>query len=170
MPSIHSLIKRIPGPIKDAMKKVVYPELLPVGTTAPEWHLQNWDGSWVRMRQDRWVVMVFYPGDDTPGCTTQLCDLRDVHPDLSALNVEVVGINPADAGSHKRFAEKYSLPFPILIDENNRTAIAFRCTLPLPSGPRIIRTVYVIDPDRRIRLAERGMPSIETIRHSVQAV
>lgn len=168
MPSIHSLIRRIPSPIKDAVKKAVYPELLEVGTTAPEWHLQNWDGSWHRMRQDQWVVMVFYPGDDTPGCTTQLCDLRDVLPDFQALSANVVGINPADAQSHKQFAEKYGFPFPILIDEGNRTASAFRCILPTPSGPRIIRTVYVIDPDRRIRMAERGMPSTEALQRAIR--
>jgi len=166
----RSLLNRIPSPVKDAVKDRVYPDLLPEGELAPEWHLQNWDGSWYRMRKDAWTILVFYPGDDTPGCTAQLQQFAAHNDRLEALGAKVFGVNPAEADSHKAFAEKLSLPFPLLTDRGGSVCRQFRCSLPIPYGAKVIRSVYLINPERKIRLANRGAPSVEAIIRSIEAL
>ncbi len=167
---LRTFLDRLPTPVKQAIKERVYPDLLPEGEVAPEWHLQNWDGSWHRMRKDCWNVLVFYPADDTPGCTKQLQDFADNNDRLEQLGVRVFGVNPAEAESHKAFSEKLSLPFPLLTDRGGSVCRQFRCSLPVPYGVRVIRTVYLINPDRKIRLANRGAPSVEAIIRSIEAL
>lgn len=167
MPNIHSLLHRIPGPVRQALKDAVYPELLPEGETAPEWHLQSWDGTWHRNR-NQWSILVFYPGDDTQGCTLQLQDFQAHYARLKELGCEVYGVNPAEAESHKSFAEKFGFAFPLLTDRGASVARQFHATLPV--GAKVIRTVYLINPDRKIRLANRGAPSVAAIVRSVEAL
>src|SRR5689334_95480 len=104
------------------------------------------------------VVLVFYPGDDTPTCTKQLCEFRDHWQQAQSHNVLVFGVNPAGAQSHERFRGKYSLPFPILIDAGRRIASLYHC-----NGLIIRRTVYLIGPDGLIRYAARGKTSVEEV-------
>lgn len=169
MSALAALKDRLPAPVKQALKDALYPALLPEGETAPEWHLQSYDGSWHR-QPNRWAILVFYPGDDTPGCTRQLAELEASYDRLKALGCEVFAINPAEADSHRAFAEKHGFRFPILTDRGGAVARQFRCTLPLPLGPTIIRTVYLVNPDRKIRLANRGSPSVEAIVRSIEAL
>lgn len=169
MASIHSLISKVPTPVKQAVKDKLYPTLLPEGETAPEWHLQSWDGSWHRMRTD-WSILVFYPGDDTPGCTKQLQDFQDHYAELKALGAEVYGINPAEGPSHEAFAKKFGFTFPLLTDRGSSVARQFKCSLSIPFKTQVIRTVYLINPERRIRLANRGAPSVAAIVRSIQAL
>ena len=104
MPSIGGVIRKLPAPVKQVIKDQVYPQLLPEGETAPEFQLQNHDDSWHRLKK-RWSILVFYPGDDTPGCTKQLQSFQEHYAQLQALGCEVYAINPAEAPSHKAFAE-----------------------------------------------------------------
>jgi peroxiredoxin Q/BCP len=97
---------------------------------------------------------VFYPGDDTPGCTKQLCQLRDQWQHAKARNVEVFGVNPASPQKHARFRAKFRFPFPLLVDKGRAIATRYRA-----NGLIIRRTVYLIGPDGTIRFARRGMPS-----------
>ena len=170
MPSIHSVISRIPTPVKQAIKDKVYPEMFAEGETAPEWHLQSWDDKWHRMKRGRWSILVFYPGDDTPGCTAQLQDFQAHHAQLQALKTDVYAVNPAEAPSHKAFAEKYGFEFPILTDRGSSVARQFKASISLPGAPKVIRSVYLINPERKIRLANRGAPSVEAIVRSIQAL
>jgi thioredoxin-dependent peroxiredoxin len=64
------------------------------------------------------VLLIFYPGDDTPGCTKQLCGIRDVYQEYEELGVTVLGVNPADQKSHLKFIQKYNFPFGIIVDED----------------------------------------------------
>lgn len=169
MAGIHSLIQKIPEPIKSAVREAVYPAMLAEGETAPEWHLQSWDGTWHRLRP-QWSILVFYPADDTPGCTLQLQEFKAHYARLRELGCEVYGINPAEAGSHKDFSCKLDLPFPLLTDRGASVARQFKATLPIPLKPKIIRTVYLINPDRKIRLANRGAPSVAAIVRSIEAL
>lgn len=169
MPSVHSLLGRVPEPIKQAVREAVYPQLLAEGETAPEWHLQSYDGSWHR-QASRWSILVFYPGDDTPGCTKQLQDFEDHYDRLKELGCEVYAINPAEADSHRAFAEKFGFRFPILTDRGGSVARQFHCTLPVPLKVKVIRTVYLVNPDRKIRLANRGAPSVAAIIRSIEAL
>ncbi len=167
---LRDLVKKVPIPLKQAVKDRLYPDLLPEGELAPEWHLQNWDGSWHRMRGDKWSILVFYPGDDTPGCTTQLQDFDAHYEELQALGTEVYGVNPAEADSHKAFAEKLGLRFPLLTDRGAGVCRQFSATLPIPYGIKTIRTVYLVNPERKIRMANRGAPPVEAIIRSIQAL
>jgi thioredoxin-dependent peroxiredoxin len=130
---------------------------LEVGSVAPDFEASDENGTRVAMASLRGknVILVFYPADDTPGCTKQLCDFRDSWGACAGRNAVVFGVNPAGSGKHAQFRDKHSLPFPLLIDEGQRIAKAYKSSMGI--APR--RTVYLIGPDGRIRFAQRGMPS-----------
>lgn len=91
-------------------------------TPAPLFSLPDQHGKTVALEdfRGRDVVVYFYPKDDTPGCTKEACGFRDLWQTYADANVVVLGISPDDAASHKKFAEKYNLPFPILCDPDKR--------------------------------------------------
>jgi peroxiredoxin Q/BCP len=105
----------------------------------------------------RWVVLYFYPKDDTPGCTTEACNFRDDLPALRALHVQILGISVDDSKSHARFAEKYQLPFPLLADTDGDVARAYGALWSI--GPLRIakRYTFVIDPEGRIAKIYRNV-------------
>lgn len=100
--------------------------------------------------QGRPLVLFFYPKDDTPGCTAEACAFRDSYADIQALGAEVWGVSGDSAGSHRRFAERHQLPFPLLVDEGNRLRQAFG--VPSVLGLLPGRVTYVIAGDGVIRL------------------
>jgi peroxiredoxin Q/BCP len=97
------------------------------GVVAPDFTLPGVDGSDVTLSTYRGkkVVLYFYPKDDTPGCTTQACDLRDNHEAMQAQGVVVLGVSPDGPASHKKFRDKYQLNFPLLSDEDHQVAEAY---------------------------------------------
>ena len=97
---------------------------LTVGEPAPDIQLRDANGqAWsLADHRGRPVVVYFYPRDDTPGCTTQACEIRDHWSEFSELGAEVVGISPDDVGSHRTFADKFELPHTLLADPE-RTVI-----------------------------------------------
>jgi peroxiredoxin Q/BCP len=105
----------------------------------------------------QWVVLYFYPKDDTPGCTTEACNFRDDLPAMRALNVQILGISMDDTQSHARFAEKYRLPFPLLADTEGNVTRTYGALWSM--GPlRIVkRHTFVIDPDGRIAKIYRNV-------------
>jgi len=121
------------------------------GDRAPLIALADADG--VERRSDqlagRILVLFFYPKDETPGCTAEACAFRDSHGDLQALGAEVWGVSGDSAASHRRFAERHRLPFPLLVDGGNRLRQAFG----VPSVLGLIqgRVTYVVDGDGVIR-------------------
>jgi len=129
---------------------------LPTGSAAPDFALTDDAGNQVRLSALRGknVVLVFYPGDDTPGCTRQLCQLRDSWENARARGVEVFGVNPQSANSHASFRRHHKLPFPLLVDTGRKVASLYKA-----NGIIVKRTVYLIGPDGSIRFAQRGMPS-----------
>tara|TARA_B110000037_G_scaffold211491_1_gene263124 strand:- start:1281 stop:1814 length:534 start_codon:yes stop_codon:yes gene_type:complete len=168
--SIGNLIRKLPSPIKDTLKDKLYPAMLREGETVPEWTLQSWDGQWYRHKNHKWTVMVFYPGDNTPGCTAQLQDFQKHYGKLKELGAEVFAVNPAEEQSHKEFAEMYGFEFPILTDRGGVVARQFSAAAQFPLKTIIIRTVYLINPQRKIRLANRGAPHAEAIIRSIEAL
>src|SRR5688572_21703991 len=104
------------------------------------------------------VVLVFYPGDNTYICTKQLCEIRDDWAAFKRLGAAVYGINGRSAASHKEFAAKHKLPFPLLVDKGWEVSMKYRAGWGL-----IRRTVYVLGPDGRILYAQRGKPSTAEI-------
>ena len=86
---------------------------------------QNGDMHSLEDYRDKWVILYFYPKDDTPGCTTEACEFRDSIFEFRKLGCQVLGISMDDQSSHKEFADKYSLPFPLLADTSGTTAAAY---------------------------------------------
>jgi peroxiredoxin Q/BCP len=97
------------------------------GSPAPPFALLKGNGDTVTLSElhGRKVVLYFYPKDDTPGCTTQACDLRDSWQAIQEAGAVVLGVSPDDPDSHTRFAEKFQLPFPLLADEDHAVAEAY---------------------------------------------
>ena len=98
--------------------------MIEAGTPAPEFELKADDGSTVTLAglRGRRVVLYFYPKDDTPGCTAQACGIRDQWQDFRGVDAVVLGVSPDDEASHRRFKEKYGLPFTLLADEDHAVA------------------------------------------------
>jgi peroxiredoxin Q/BCP len=138
----------------------LFSDPLPVGSPAPEFSLPDDAGRIVKLSALRGgsVALVFYPGDDTPGCTKQLCEFRDSWDAVRARGIEVFGVNPQNAGSHARLRSKFKLPFPLLVDKRRHVAALYNA-----GGLIVKRTVYLIGPDGIIRLARRGMPKPEEL-------
>jgi len=94
------------------------------GDQAPDFTLPDQDGKAVRLSDLRGkrVVLYFYPKDDTSGCTTQACAIRDRAPEFGTKGAVVLGVSPDDTASHRKFREKYSLPFTLLADTDHTVA------------------------------------------------
>lgn len=135
----------------------LFSDPLPVGSPAPDFTAEDQDRNTVTLSalKGQTVVLVFYPGDDTPTCTVQLCELRDNWQTLQQRGIRVFGVNPRGAASHQSFREKFNLPFPLLIDRGGKLAAKYNA-----GGALIVRrTVYAIGPDGTIQFAQRGKPT-----------
>lgn len=98
--------------------------MLKVGDKAPDFKLSDQQGNDTKLSdfKGRKVVLYFYPKDDTPGCTKEACDFRDIIAQLKKLNAEVLGVSNDDKESHQKFIEKFSLPFPLLCDVDKKVS------------------------------------------------
>lgn len=149
-------------------KRAAPSQLLSVGAEAPGFSLPNQAGESVTLDAFRGkvnVVLVFYPGDSTPGCTKQLCAIRDQFGSFDKADVVVFGVNPQSAESHERFVRKRRFPFSLLVDQGKKVASAYGCKGVLTTK----RTVYGINRDGIIVFARRGMPSNEEILNAFKA-
>jgi thioredoxin-dependent peroxiredoxin len=129
---------------------------LPVGAAAPDFSVQDDTGRTVKLSALRGknVVLVFYPADDTPTCTKQLCEFRDDWDDALARGVQVFGVNPRNARKHAEFRRKHGFQFPLLVDSGQKVARQYHA-----NGLVVKRTVYLIGPDGTILFARRGKPN-----------
>ena len=125
--------------------------MLEIGTKAPEFSVPDENGE-IRNLSDykgKKLILYFYPGDNTPGCTKQACGFADLYPQFSEKDVEIVGISKDSVASHKKFKEKYSLPFTILSDTELQTIQAYDVwkekKLYGKTSMGIVRTTYLID-------------------------
>jgi len=149
-------------PSKPAKPEEGDAKMLKIGDKAPEFSLKDQDGNLVELKSflgKKNVVLVFYPGDNTPGCTKQMCAIRDDYSQFSAADAVAFGINPQDKDSHKKFVEKNKLPFPLLVDADKKVVTAYGTKGVLMTT----RTVYGIDKKGIIVFAQRGMPSNQEI-------
>ncbi len=92
------------------------------GKVAPDFKAVDQDGKSHKLSDYRgkWVLLYFYPKDDTPGCTKEACMIAELWPDFKKLKVQVFGVSVQNQKSHKKFAEKYDLPFTLLVDEDKK--------------------------------------------------
>lgn len=132
--------------------------MLQTGDAAPDFKMEDADGvSWTLdgLRGQKFVLF-FYPADDTPGCTVESCDFRDADAEFQKAGYRIFGVSPQGAASHKRFAAKYSLGFPLLIDEGGAAAKVFGAVKE-SEKLRIKRSTFVIDEQGRIEQALYGV-------------
>lgn len=137
------------------------------GHPAPDFSLQDQEGKTHNLTnlKGKHTLIYFYPKDDTPGCTAQACSLRDNLEELKELGVEVYGVSGDTVESHKKFAEKYNLPFPVLSDPNKKMIEAYGAYGERSMYGRkfmgIIRSAVLIGPDLTI---EAHWPKIQPLK------
>ena len=138
------------------------PELLPVGAPAPTFTAVAHDGQKVDLAKlkGKNVVLYFYPKDDTPGCTKEACDIRDNWTKMQKAGVVVFGVSTQDNSSHKAFAEKYKLPFPLLPDDKGEIAAKYK--VPVVDG-KARRITYLIGKDGKIK---HVWPKVTPVGHA----
>jgi thioredoxin-dependent peroxiredoxin len=126
------------------------------GDPAPEIVLPDDDGTIHRLADQRgkWTLVYFYPEDDTPGCTTEACQFRDLHPVISGEGLTVWGVSPDGAASHAKFRSKFELPFTLLSDDGHKVADAYGSWALKKNYGReymgIVRSSFLVGPDGRV--------------------
>ncbi len=140
---------------------------------APDFELSTQDGTPLKLSdlRGRKVVLYFYPKDDTPGCTTQACGLRDSWRDFEAKGAVVLGVSPDTAASHTKFRAKYELPFTLLADTNHEVAEKYGVWKEKSRYGRTYfgneRTTFVIGEDGRIAAV---FPKVKPEEHAEQVL
>jgi len=124
---------------------------------AKDFSLPDQDGKVHKLSdyRGRWIVLYFYHKDDTPGCTKEACNFRDSFHELQKMDVQILGVSKDSVASHKKFAEKYDLNFPILSDESKETIEKYNVwgvkKFMGHSFEGVLRTSYLIDPKGEIK-------------------
>lgn len=123
-----------------------------MGRPAPNFKLQDQNSKWHKLSQykGKWVVLYFYPKDDSPGCTQEANQFKTLYPQFSKNNAMVLGVSLDDVKSHQKFSEKLGLPFPILADENHKLANQFGIMRNLGLVKIAKRETFLIDPQGAI--------------------
>jgi peroxiredoxin Q/BCP len=131
------------------------------GKPAPDFALTSDGGDTVKLSDLRGkpVVLYFYPKDDTPGCTTQACGIRDVYGEFERAGAVVLGVSPDDESSHVKFKEKYGLPFTLLADRDHKVADDYGVRAEKRYAGRtywgVERSTFVIDGDGNVKRVMR---------------
>jgi peroxiredoxin Q/BCP len=144
-------------------------EIPAVGNPAPAFSLADQAGQQRSLQDYRgsWVVLYFYPKDDTPGCTKEACSFRDDLFKLEKLGAKVIGVSVDDSESHAQFARKYSLPFPLLADKNGKVADSYGALRNLGIIKIAKRYTFLIDPQGNIA---KTYLKVDTSRHSQEII
>ncbi|MGI9130561.1 MAG: peroxiredoxin [Candidatus Methylopumilus sp.] len=148
---------------------VIAAPILKIGDDAPAFKLPDSLGNQVSLNdyKGKWVVLYFYPKDDTPGCTTEACHFRDDFKSLEALGGKVIGVSVDDSFSHKKFAEKYNLPFPLLSDASGEVADRYGALNNFLVIKLAKRYTYLINPQGKIA---KIYLSVDTSKHSQEII
>jgi thioredoxin-dependent peroxiredoxin len=139
---------------------------LQVGDTAPDFSLIDEKGNSVRLSDFRGkqpIVLIFYPADETPGCTRQLCAARDSKEVYNQAGVAVFGVNPGSENSHEKFINKHNLTMPLLVDRGLETAAKYDAVMGFGPLKFVNRTVVTVDKTGKIVFYKRGIPSTQEI-------
>jgi len=144
-------------------------ELPKVGEAAPDFNLSDQNGESHQLKDfaGKWLVLYFYPKDDTPGCTQEACAFRDDLSKLSKLGAQVVGISVDDGTSHAEFAKKYHLSFPLLADSKGQVAARYGALMDLGVFKFARRYTFLIDPQGKVA---KVYQKVETSKHSTEII
>lgn len=146
-------------------------EMPAAGQLAPDFELPDNTGTPRRLSAQRgkWVVLYFYPKDDTPGCTVEACEFRDANDQIRARDAEVWGVSVLGSGSKEAFKRKFGLPFVLLADEQHSAAEAYGTWVEKENYGRrywgVQRATFLVDPDGRIA---RVWPKVKSEGHAAQ--
>ncbi len=147
--------------------------LLAPQSKAPDFTLPDQDGVERRLSDyaGQWVLLYFYPKDDTPGCTKEACTIGSAFPDFAKLGVQVLGVSKDSVKSHKKFAEKYNLPFTLLSDADKKVVEAYGVWQEKKFMGRaymgIARVSYLIDPTGKVA---RVYPTVVPQDHAAEVL
>jgi peroxiredoxin Q/BCP len=141
--------------------------MLKAGDKAPEFTLLDQDGKSHSLSayRGKWVLLYFYPKDDTPGCTKEACSMRDNMPAFKKLDMVILGVSTDAVKSHKKFSEKFALNFPILADDQKEVVNAYQVWQPKKFMGReflgTLRVSFLINPEGNIaKVYEKVKPEL----------
>jgi thioredoxin-dependent peroxiredoxin len=144
---------------------------LKIGDLAPEIHATDQDGQEISLKKFRGskVILYFYPKDDTPGCTAEACNLRDNYALLMKKGFKIIGVSADDEKSHKKFIDKFALPFPLIPDKGKKILMDYgawgKKKLYGKEYDGILRTTFVISEEGKI---EQIFTKVDTKNHTQQ--
>ena len=144
-------------------------EPLLLGNPAPEFELADQTGQPHSLEdyREQWVVLYFYPKDETPGCTTEACEFRDNIFAYRELKAQILGVSLDDVDSHRKFAEHHSLPFPLLADVNGSVADAYGVKTRMLGMTVAKRQTFIIDPNGNL---VKHYEKVNPAEHSAQVI
>ncbi len=144
-------------------------DALGVGSPAPEFELADQNGELHSLEdyRNQWVILYFYPKDETPGCTTQACEFRDSILAYRELNAQILGVSFDDVESHKAFAENHGLPFPLLADTSGETSMAYGVKTRMFGMTMAKRQTFIIGPDGNVA---RHYEKVDPQAHSAEVL
>ena len=140
-----------------------------IGEDAPEFELSDQSGQLHSLEdyRDKWVVLYFYPKDETPGCTIEACEFRDNIFEFNKINAQILGVSLDDVESHQKFAEHHSLPFPLLADVDGQAADADGVKTRRLGMKFAKRQTFLIDPEGKIA---KHYEKVQPATHSAQVL
>ena len=144
-------------------------EQLALGEPAPEFELSDQNGQLHSLEdyRDQWVVLYFYPKDETPGCTTEACEFRDNIFAFKKINAQILGVSLDDVESHLKFAENHDLPFPLLADSEGEAAEAYGVKTKRFGMTLAKRQTFLISPDGTLA---KHYEKVDVDEHSTQVL
>lgn len=143
------------------------------GDSAPDFTLADASDNLVSLAalRGKWVILYFYPRDNTPGCTKEACGFREIYGELQQKNVVLLGVSGDDARAHQKFAQKYDLPFPLLCDPEALVAKAYESYGPKKFMGKdlqgIYRQTFILAPDGKIA---RIYPKVKPEPHPAEVL
>lgn len=167
---LKKIIKKI---LPKKSKFVPHSTKLKEGDKAPDFSGLDQNGKTIKLDdfKGKTVVLYFYPKDNTPGCTLQACSLRDEYKNLGKKNIAVIGVSADDVKSHKKFADRFSLPFPLIADTDRKLLKSYDVFGKKQFMGRvfdgIVRTTFIIGPTGII---EKIIKEVNTKGHGKQVV
>ena len=145
--------------------------MLKIGRKAPLFALLDQHNTEQKLKQyvGKWVVLYFYPKDDTPGCTTEACTITDIYKDFKRMGVTVIGVSKDTVKSHLKFAEKYSQPFILLSDPTMEMMGKYGAAVEKQMYGKTVRgtnrITYLINPEGKIA---KVYPDVDPASHALE--